>query len=562
MLSVLLNWIYVLMITYILGYGTLKYLYKLTKSEKKPSIKSSLASGFVFCITYSQFFSLFYKVGLLANIILLVLTIIITFAERKELSDLLSKTSKLFLQHSMWRKIFTLCIFSFISILFLYATSTGYFHYDSDLYHGQSIRWIEEYGIVKGLGNLHNRLAYNSSFFCLSALFSFSFIGVQSLHTLSGLLSLLMFLYGINLTAWKNDPKIYCSDLCKIGLLFYIGLYFSGIVAPASDYSVTYCIFYIIISWIELLERKDVDPVAYGLLCVLCVIAITLKLSVGCILIIMLKPAIQLIKQKRMKEIVFFILLGLLCIVPFLIRNVLISGYLIYPLSSIDLFSVDWKMPASTVIYDSQEIQVWGRGIHDVGRFDESVLQWGPVWFSNLKTIEKLFFILNGMIIMTEPFLIFRSIQKKNVVQQNYLLVLFAITISYLSWFFSAPLYRYGYAYILLLMSLGVGTFLYNRKWQPRYHYLITAIFCLVLLYGIRNNITYYRNHLSFCFITQQDYTNYPVKTFILSQTKIYYPVEGDQVGYNPFPATTRIREDLQLRGDSIKNGFQIKNYF
>lgn len=59
-------------------------------------------------------------------------------------------------------------------------------HYDSDLYHAQSIRWIEEYGVVPGLGNLHERFAYNSSFFALSALFSMKFLCGTSMHTMSG----------------------------------------------------------------------------------------------------------------------------------------------------------------------------------------------------------------------------------------------------------------------------------------------------------------------------------------------------------------------------------------
>ena len=37
--------------------------------------------------------------------------------------------------------------------------------YDSGLYHFNSIRWLQEYAIVPGLGNLHGRLAYNNTFF-------------------------------------------------------------------------------------------------------------------------------------------------------------------------------------------------------------------------------------------------------------------------------------------------------------------------------------------------------------------------------------------------------------
>ena len=38
-------------------------------------------------------------------------------------------------------------------------------NYDSGLYHLNAIRWTNEYPLVPGLGNLHGRLAFNSSFF-------------------------------------------------------------------------------------------------------------------------------------------------------------------------------------------------------------------------------------------------------------------------------------------------------------------------------------------------------------------------------------------------------------
>ena len=38
-------------------------------------------------------------------------------------------------------------------------------NYDSGLYHFQVIRWIREFPVVPGLGNLHSRYAFNVSFF-------------------------------------------------------------------------------------------------------------------------------------------------------------------------------------------------------------------------------------------------------------------------------------------------------------------------------------------------------------------------------------------------------------
>ena len=45
---------------------------------------------------------------------------------------------------------------------------------DTESYHIQSIKWIQEYGSVPGIVNLHVRFGFNSSWFSSVALFSFS----------------------------------------------------------------------------------------------------------------------------------------------------------------------------------------------------------------------------------------------------------------------------------------------------------------------------------------------------------------------------------------------------
>lgn len=64
--------------------------------------------------------------------------------------------------------------------------------YDTALYHAQAIHLIEEYGCTKGLGNLHNRFAYNSSFLCLQALYSWASIVGQSLHGMNAYIAVIL----------------------------------------------------------------------------------------------------------------------------------------------------------------------------------------------------------------------------------------------------------------------------------------------------------------------------------------------------------------------------------
>ena len=112
-----------------------------------------LLCGMVCVTVYAQVFSLFARVGLAANVILCVVCVLIGIFDRKGLGGAVrglfcSRKEKFPYGVLRW------CIMIFLVLLFDYGTSSGMINYDTSLYHAQSIRWIEEYGVVKGLGNM------------------------------------------------------------------------------------------------------------------------------------------------------------------------------------------------------------------------------------------------------------------------------------------------------------------------------------------------------------------------------------------------------------------------
>ena len=62
-----------------------------------------------------------------------------------------------------------LCLFLFL----LSAVVNKISVYDTGLYHAQYIKWIRNYPVVPGLGNLHGRFAFNSMFLVLSGLLTY-----------------------------------------------------------------------------------------------------------------------------------------------------------------------------------------------------------------------------------------------------------------------------------------------------------------------------------------------------------------------------------------------------
>lgn len=559
MLTVMINWLYIAFTTMCLGIGVAAFTrnrlhYQIGRTD------SLLAMGLIAATVYAQIWSLFYKVGILANLVLLMICAISLFYGRGQLS---------YMMQIQKRKATVLkgIGFAIVVLIWTYCTSRGYMHYDSDLYHAQSIRWIEEYGIVKGLGNIHVRFAYNSSFFALSALYSMPYIFGQSVHSVNGLIALILSVEALRIVhAWKRK-KLLLSDFARAAALFYLTLIYGDIMAPASDYAIMCTVFYIIIKWLcQLEDEQEADNVTpYALLCVAGVYAVSLKLTAGLILILVLKPAIMLIRQKRWKEIILYLCMGIGVITPWLIRTVWISGYLLYPFPALDIFSVDWKIPAQAAALDAAEIKTWGRGLNNAALVNIPMTEWFLQWFQTmLPMLGKLFIIVDIIsIILGFIMFIIALFRKKADKIKDLGLVWVAIAASYLFWQLSAPLLRYGYAYILLLIALTGGMMwtaicikikLADTGSMDRILCILLLMLGFVKIWSLggyivtQSNLPYY--------VAQQNYGSYELDSYEVNGVTFYYPVSGDRVGYDVFPAIPR-KVEIEFRGDTLKQGFR-----
>ena len=548
MVSVLLIWGYMIVTCYVLGFGIWRTLW-CGEGEVFQKESSFIFAGVVAVTVYAQFFSVFHKVGLAANIGMILLCAVCVFVYRKEFKEHLHR---LFTAVTLPKVTVTV----FLLLLFAYGTSTGIIHYDTGLYHAQSIRWIEEYGVVPGLGNLHNRLAYNSASFCLSALYSMAFLGGQSYHCCAGLLAFLLALT-CSEGFWPKRLKKPClSDFVRVLGIYYLLNIFDEMISPASDYFMVLSVFYIIIRWLDLLERDEKSYVPYGFLCVMGVWVVTVKFSGALILLLTIKPVCMLINEKGGKAIGKFLGMGLMTAIPFLIRNVILSGWLLYPFTAIDLFSFDFKIPKGMAAYDAKEIQVWGRGIYDVEKYGKPITFWFPDWFMSLSTINKAFFITAIFSLSALIGLALYTFLKRKKELPDFLLVEGTVAASFLVWFMSAPLIRYGCVYLWLLPVLMCG-YLYLRFAVKRNRYRLYQV--ALLVFGLYKAFAFSKEVLQTAtgeyLISQKDYENFETVAYELNGYIFYYPATGDRTGYDDFPASPVKAADI-FRGESIEDGF------
>lgn len=553
MISVIIIWMYALITVFLLGYGFAtisEYLF----SYRIRSVTGILMAGLAVATVYAQFFSLFHGVGLLANILLLAVCACTCIVERKNLGDWIFSCRDYIKNHPGFCGLLV-----FLFLLMAYGTSCGIIHYDTGLYHAQSIRWIEEYGVVKGLGNLHCRLAYNSASFALTALYSMHFLGGQSFHVMAGFFAFVLAVECLGLTKAVKRKRLNVSDYGRIMAIYYLLIIFDEMVSPASDYFMVLTAFYLVIRWLTLLEENEKRPEAYGLLCLLGVFLMSIKLSAALILLLVIYPAALLIKEKKVKEILTFLGMGIFTILPYLIRNVVISGWLVYPFTFIDLFPVDYKIPKGMAEYDAKEIQVWGRGYTDVTQFDIPISRWIGNWFRSQSMMDKLFIMAAVLSVFVLCIRLVRLAMKKRE-EAVFLLPELTLFASFAFWLGTSPLMRYGCVYVWL-----TGVIIWGRALEDvadkismrRIFYLLLILFGYYKL--IMLGVEIVRDASTEYLVCQKDYENYPVETYEIDGIPFYYAASGDQTGYEAFPSAP-VRAQIVLRGKGLQDGFRMIN--
>ncbi|MBQ6128339.1 MAG: hypothetical protein IJI51_01620 [Lachnospiraceae bacterium] len=554
MLITLSNWIYIYIISYILGFFILPRIAKLIDEGSHLSFNwcDRVVAGLIISTVYAQLFSLFAGVGLAANIILMLICAVFVFIDRKSIIEVFAvpKASQLKNVRSVLLVIAGLITF----VLVLNYTALSTFHYDTGLYHAQAIHWIEDYGIIKGLGRLHVRLAYNSAYFPLCALFSMRDItGGQSLHSMSGFLFAILLMYSFY--GWIRSPEkgVLCH-LLRIAPVFYFLVCVLEITSPESDY-ITVCL--VIWLFIRLAEvyRAENDGNKLAGYCLAAVCAFSLvgfKLSAAVITMITLWPLVIMIRKKNFKGIAVSAALCILVVIPYLIRNVIICGWLVYPVDAIDLFDVPWKFTKDTLTRDANEIGQWAKSMNMKG--STGALAWIPFWWEEQYLATRMFI---SSMILSLPLMVLSFFFKKDGFMKFLMGVLSVSLVFYL---IKAPLIRYCYGPVLILplMAMGVVTdraILYLKEADNGSRKTLGVIFtgaavlaCLVILYP---SLYSTKELIKFDYeesvgrfehpadpVHQIDYPDADVKEVDWYGYTVYLPNEGDQCWYYSFPSS------------------------
>ena len=564
MFLLVLPLIYIFVLTFIYGSAVIILFDKLLGSADKQGVPLSILNitGMIVLAVIAGYLSLFMKIGMLANSIVSFLAMALYLVNRTEINRL----AKGYLCDVRMANRFGLVIFLFVCALALIESANQPKVGDSGLYHIPTIKWIENYGIVPGLGNLHGIYAFNSMWHPLSALFGFSFFGIESLHILNGMMVIFAFGFFLGGVTDILNGSSSITSIIKAGTIpFSLYVYRPQIGSPAVDLPAALLIW---VAFILCLENVNSDQrfrsrTINVIIVIVALYVSTIKLTVIPVAILCLYLFYIQYKAKRWPELWLQIGLVLIIVVPWLARNIVLSGYLVYPFPRVDLFNVDWKLPYQYVMDEKLATQGWARlpGPNWKESLDMPLSELIPKWFAWLPHQYKLTIAVTTIITLGYLLWMLCNVKQRRQysLKEPTNIVYLTAFAGTLYWFMMAPEPRYVFGFTFFMCALPIVPLLQRLVVQfPLLSRVLMLVVVLIVL--LQNGYLSIRDMAGTTDIVLKPapYPSEELSTKIIDNTVFYSPTKTDQCWYAPLPCTPIFQKKLSLRGSGLESGFRI----
>ncbi|MDI1255934.1 MAG: hypothetical protein PSV16_07515 [Flavobacterium sp.] len=257
----------------------------------------------------------------------MLLTIFLALIFRKKITNEFLALSTSFRTFSIYAK----AIFGIILLSALFKCAQSPFILDNESYYVQTIKWLNEYGFVKGLANLNVAFGQTSAWHVLQAGFNFSFL-TERINDLNGFLIVICSFFFID--EWNK--KSASGNINWLGLIVTFNvLLFQFINAPSPDFPliiISQLLFYIFL-------KRGKTASDLKMMALLTLFLIFIKITIAPIAVLVLY---ELYKQK--KGFQFFMITGFLFGFLWLLKNIILFGYPLFPLPFLRI-DADWTIP-------------------------------------------------------------------------------------------------------------------------------------------------------------------------------------------------------------------------
>ncbi len=563
MLIILIVWIYATFLLWSFGVAYQRIIEKIFSEQKDISPYLTLWNGILFITVILSVISIFSKITYELSLVFFACSVLYIIFDFSYVKD----KFKSIIQRLKGISPFVYVVFLVFIIITLYQSSlSSLLLADSGGYHHPAVEWINNYSVVPGLGNLHHRLAFNSHWFLFSALFNYN---DYNFHFISGLIMLFAIFWGLTGLNKLFQKRFNITNIIKALSVLPILFIFSNPninQAFSTDLATFFIVYFILYYAVELLEKKKDNKVLIFMLVNFSFFLVTIKLSSLFIAIVPLYFLYLFLRKTdiKLKSISFVAVSFIIIIMPFLIRNIILSGYLVFPLPMLDFFDFDWKTPYNAVLNLKNVIEFWakkpGEGFWEVANND--FWFWFIPWIKdNWKTRELSLLIIS---IITYVFYFFFHYNRSISHLKKFSIIYLTLLVNLSVWFITAPAIRFASGYILFfsifLIALQGWDFIIKIRENVNTIRLAKVLLILALcVLFFRMDFTKLINIKSW--ITLSSYPEVKLTTKkTIDNTIIYMPVKDGNCYNAPLPCTQPyiFNSKLEMRGKSLQDGFRI----
>lgn len=562
MICILFSWIYIVFTSINLGIG----LDKLTKN-KSGSLVITTIKGLFATTLLASIWAVFHNINIAFHVALLVLTILLVFRYKLDVITQFQEATLHFKRLSKSLQLYLLLI----TILILAQCASIPYIIDNETYYIQTIKWLNEYGFVKGLANLHIFFGQTSGWHITQSVFNFSFL-YNNFNDLSGFCLLLGNIFAVEkLNHYFTHQN---KNHLLIGLLPIANvLLFQFVSAPSPDLPV-----YILSFIAFLLFVENYHSVTKTVLNDLTIIVLFLFYIKPTAFLLLLLPLIFLLKDYKNVKKTFFpnFTLGLIVLGLFITKNTILTGYPLFPLTSFSFNNYDYKVPSEMVEFYFNQQRLYRFFLTNEEFHSLSFWEKCSKWIT-MEKISGFFNVLSLILVVIIPFFI-----RKYFHQKAYWILYGIMVVQLILLIVTSPQFRFFIHFNLFFGFLLVASFHPNKKFIQLGLTLSVVLVSIMLFFPVkysyltknqlimdnskfskRNTVFPYRNSkLKTTFHSVKNgnltYHSPDAKTFFWANGKGDLPcVNSTQIDY----FGSRFHYIPQLRTADLKDGFYSKKW-
>ncbi|TBX67503.1 hypothetical protein EZL74_09540 [Flavobacterium silvisoli] len=405
-------------------------------------------------------------------------------------------------------------LFYLSSLLILAQCATVPYIIDNETYYIQTIKWLNEYGFVKGLANLHLFFGQTSGWHITQSVYSLSFL-YDRFNDLNGFLLLLVNFFAFK--KWQEYTIHHKRNDLLFGLipLTYVFI-FQFISAPSPDLAV-YLLSFLLFSCY--LDKSDSLSTQLKQMSVIALFSVYIKITAVVLLIIPLLVFVKHYKKTNNEMSSIKILSGLTFTI-FLLKNTILTGYPLFPLQFKVWPDLNYQVPTAIMNFFFSKNMLHSFYIPFNAYADVSVIYMIKQYFFH-SGIDSIMALISLAVLLLFPLMSNQFDAKKRfwTIYGSFVLLITLLC-------FSSPQYRFYIHFTLFFALLLLTTVLKNQKTIQIFQVSSLIIVALLLFRPV-----------SFKHLTNNpllaDNSYFHIKNIIQPEPNTKYPLEfkGDSRG-------------------------------